>query len=149
MGKTILIVLIVIIVGAAAGYGGYRMGDSAGFERANQVRQQFFQQRQLGQGNTGAGGTGGLGAAGIGAQGRGAGISGVIKSVEGDTLTLALGQRDVQVKLSDKTQVLKTSPGTRAELAAGARVMITSEGTGGGTSSTEGFTAASVTILPQ
>lgn len=146
MGKTILIVLIVIIVGAAAGYGGYRMGDSAGFERANQVRQQFFQQRQLGQGNPGAGSAGNP--AGMGAQGRGAGISGVIKSVEGDILTLTLGQRDVQVKLSDKTQVLKTAPGTRAELTAGARVMITPEGTGG-VSSAEGFTAAAITILAQ
>jgi len=47
MGRTILVALVVaIIVGGAAGFGGYKMGDTAGFQRANLVRQQFAQQRQ-------------------------------------------------------------------------------------------------------
>ena len=150
MGKTILIALIVIVVAAATGYGGYRMGDSAGFERANQVRQQFFQQRQA------TGGQGQPGGSGGGGQGRGAGISGVIKSVDGDTMTVTLGNRDVKVELTDKTQILKSTSSTRSELAAGTRVMITAESGGGGGSrnnnssggSSDGFNAAAIQILP-
>jgi hypothetical protein len=155
MGRTILIALVVaIVVGGAAAFGGYKMGDSAGFERANQVRQQFAQQRQAagGQGQQG----GFSGGTGSGGQGRGVGISGVIKSVDGDTLTVTIGQRDVQIKLSDKTQIEKTTPGSRSELTTGARVMVTPEsggGASGGTNSggaTDGnsFNAVSVLILP-
>jgi hypothetical protein len=153
MGKTILVAFIVIVVGAVAAFAGYRVGDGAGFERANQVRQQFFQQRQAGQNGaggaggpaSGAGGSGGIAGGGSGA-GRAFTVQGTIKSVDGDTLTITLGNRDVKVNLSDKTQLLKSVTGTRAELAAGAHVMITPEGssTGGGDS----LNAASVTILP-
>ncbi len=147
MGRTILISFVVaIVVGGAAAFGGYKMGDSAGFQRANQVRQQFAQQRQAagGQGQqSGFGGTGG------GGQGRGAGITGVIKSVDGGTLTVTIGQRDVQVSLSDKTQIERTASGTRADLTAGTRVLVTPDsggGTNGGTGSS--FNAVSVLILP-
>ena len=153
MVKTILISLVVaIVVGGAAAFGGYKMGDSAGFERANQIRQQFTQQRQT------AGGQGQQGSFGSGSQVRGVGLTGVIKNVEGDTLTVTIGQRDVQVKLSDKTQIEKAAQGTRAELTAGTRVMVTpnnggsSGGSGntGGTGSTgsNSFDAVSVLILP-
>ena len=139
MGRTILIALVVaIVVGGAAAYGGYKMGDGAGFERANQVRQQFAQQRQGGQGQSGQSGTGGSAS-------RGAGISGVIKSMDGDTLTVTLGQRDVQVKLSDKTQVQKAGSGNRDDLKAGTRVMITPDGASGGSSSS--IAAATILVL--
>ena len=150
MGKTILIVFIVIVVGAIAAFAGYRVGDGAGFERANQVRQQFFQQRQAGQGNAGGFGSGAGGSSGVAGGGSGAGralsVQGTIKSIDGDTLTITMGNRDVKIKLGDKTQLLKSVAGTRDELAAGVRVMITPEGssTGGGDS----LNAASVTILP-
>jgi len=141
MGRTILIALVVaIVVGAAAGLVGYRLGDSAGFERANQVRQQFFQQRQTGQGQGQGGSTFGGAAAGRGM----VAMQGVIKSVSGDTLTVTIGQRDVQVRLSEKTQVSKATSGDRTDLAAGARVMITPEGGGGG----ENVSAAAILILP-
>lgn len=139
MGRTILIALVVaIVLGGAAAYGGYKMGDSAGFERANQVRQQFAQQRQGGQGQSGQSGTGGSAS-------RGAGISGVIKSMDGDTLTVTLGQRDVQVKLSDKTQVQKAGAGNRDDLKAGARVLVTPDGSQG--SSGDSLNAATIMVL--
>jgi len=160
MGKVILVIAIVIVVGAGAAFAGYRMGDVAGFERANQVRQQFAQQRQssqLAQGGAGAGGAGGF-TSGGGAAGRAFAVQGTVKSVEGDTVTVTVGNRDVQVKLGDKTQLLKSVVGTRSELAAGVRVMITPEGgagsgTGGGSAAggaggSDNLTAASVTILP-
>ena len=163
MGKTILIALVAaIVVGFAAGFGGYKMGDSAGFERANLVRQQFAQQRQS---------TGGQGQQGSLAGGTGAGgnrafeLQGTVKSVEGDTLTVTVGQRDVTVTLTDKTQFLKSVAGARTDFAAGARVMIAPEvsggnggtgggggtsgggGTGGSAGGTSSVNAASVTLL--
>ena len=153
MGRTILIALVVaIVVGGAAAYGGYKMGDTAGFERANQVRQQFAQTRQnTGQGTQNQpGGFGGQAAAH-----RGLELQGVVKSVDGNKVTVTIGQRDVTVTLTDKTQVLKSVAGARTDLAAGARVMVapetTGSGAGGGTAGASGLTsvnATSVTVLP-
>jgi hypothetical protein len=152
MGRTILIALVVaIVVGGAAAYGGYKMGDTAGFQRANLVRQQFAQTRQSGQG-----GTGGVGAGG---GNRAFELQGTVKSVDGNTMTVTIGQRDVTVTLTDKTQFLKSVSGTRTDLAAGARVMVAPEGgnaggagTGGNGGSAGGASAAvnaaSVTVLP-
>jgi hypothetical protein len=155
MGKIILIALVVaIVVGGAAAFGGYKMGDTAGFERANQVRQQFAQSRQ------GAGGQGQQnGFAGGAASGnRAFELQGVVKSVDNNTMTVTVSQRDVTVTLTDKTQFLKSVAGARTDLAAGARVMIAPEagsgtgtGGGGGTSGGAGggsVSAASVTLLP-
>jgi hypothetical protein len=161
MGRTILIVLVVaIVVGSAAAFGGYKMGDSAGFERANQVRQQFAQTRQGGQGQSGQSqfGQGGFGGA-AGGGNRAFELQGVIKSVEGDKITITIGQRDVTVTLTDKTQFLKSVAGVRTDLAAGARVMIAPEGgnaggagaggSGGGAGgASAAINAASVTVLP-
>ena len=153
MGRTILIALVVaIVVGGAAAYGGYRMGDNVGFERANQVRQQFAQTRQGGQGQNGQGGF--SGAAG---GNRAFELQGVIKSVDGDKLTITIGQRDVTVTLTDKTQFLKSVAGARTDFTAGGRVMVAPEaggnggtgtGGGGGTGAGGSVSAASVTLLP-
>jgi hypothetical protein len=80
-------------------------------------------------------------------------LQGTVKSVDGDTLTVTVGQRDVMVKLTGQTQILKSVASTRTDLAAGARVMIAPEATGGsngGGSSvaSDSVNAASVTILP-
>jgi len=151
MGRTILIALVVaIVVGGAAAYGGYKMGDTAGFERANLVRQQFAQQRQAQSGQTQQGGGGGN---------RAFELQGTVKSVDGNTMTVTIGQRDVTVTLTDKTQFLKSVSGTRTDLATGARVMVAPEGgnaggagTGGNGSGAGGASAAvnaaSVTVLP-
>jgi hypothetical protein len=154
MGKTILFSLVMaIVVGGAAAFGGYKMGDSAGFQRANLVRQQFAQQRQ---GQFGQGGTGGLaqGGQGNGGAGRAFALQGTVKSVEGDTVTVTVGQRDVTFKLSNTTQIEKAASSSRTDLTAGARVMVTpdSSGAGGnaGNGSTAGnsFNAAAILILP-
>ena len=147
MGRTILIALVVaIVVGGAAAYGGYKMGDTAGFERANLVRQQFAQTRQGVTGGSGAGGGN-----------RAFELQGTVKSVDGNTMVVTVGQRDVTVTLSDKTQFLKSVSGTRTDLAAGALVMVApvagggngggAGGTGAGGASTA-VNAASVTVLP-
>ena len=146
MGRTILIALVVaIVVGGAAAYGGYKMGDTAGFARANLVRQQFAQTRQ--------GGTGG--------GNRAFELQGTVKSVDGNTMVVTIGQRDVTVTLTDKTQFLKSVSGARTDLAAGALVMVApvagggngggagGTGAGGGTGgASAAVNAASVTVLP-
>jgi len=162
MGKTILITLVVaIVVGGVAAFGGYKMGDNAGFQRANLVRQQFAQSRQGGQGQFGQG-------AGAGGGNRAFELQGTVKSVDGDTLTVTVGQRDVTVKLSNTTQILKSVASTRTDLVAGAHVIITpaagnagggagaGTGSGGGTgasgagagSASGTLNAASVTVVP-
>lgn len=154
MGKTILIALVVaIVVGGAAAYGGYKMGDTAGFERANTVRQQFAASRQNTQNQTGQGQSGQGGAGGN----RAFELQGVVKSVDGNTMTVTIGQRDVAVTLTDKTQFLKSVAGARTDLAAGARVTVAPEagngggtgtgGTGSGTGSAGSVNAVSVTFL--
>ena len=143
MGRTILITLVVaIVVGGAAGFGGYKMGDSAGFQRANQVRQEFAQTRQ--------GGQGGMGGLVAGGGNRAFELQGTVKSVDGNTMTVTIGQRDVTVMLTDKTQFLKSVAGARTDLAAGARVMVAPEGgnAGGAGGASAAMNAASVTVLP-
>ena len=154
MGRTILISLVVaIVVGGAAAFGGYKMGDSAGFERANQVRQQFAQQRQGGQGQFSQGGASANGQ-GNGGAGRAFALQGTVKSVEGDTVTVTVGQRDVMVKLSNTTQIEKAASSSRTDLAAGARVMVTPDSnsagnsTGNGSTGSNSFNAAAILILP-
>jgi hypothetical protein len=143
-----------MVVGGAAAFGGYKMGDSAGFERANQVRQQFTQTRQGSQGQGGQGGfAAGTSSGGVG--NRAFELQGTVKSVDGNTMIVTIGQRDVTVTLTDKTQFLKSVAGARTDLAAGARVMVAPDagsgvGTGGGTGGTGGAgstSAASVTLL--
>ena len=155
MARTILIALVVaIVVGGAAAYGGYKTGDSAGFERANLVRQQFAQTRQSGQSGQGQGGTGGFASGN-----RAFELQGTVKSVDGNKMTVTIGQRDVTVTLTDKTQFLKSVAGARTDLTAGTRVMVAPEGgnaggagTGGNGSGASGASAAvnaaSVTVLP-
>jgi len=76
--------------------------------------------------------------------------------VNGDTVTVTIGQRDVTVKLSDKTQIEKAASGSRTDLAAGARVTITPEGSAGGTGgngggsvggSSDSISAAAILVL--
>jgi len=159
MGRTILIAIVVaIVVGGAAGFVGYRTGDAAGFQRANLVRQQFAASRQGGQGGT----TGGFGAGGSGGGNRAFELQGTIKSINGNTMVVTVGQRDVTVTLTDQTQFLKSVSDTRTDVVAGARVAVmpatgngggTGAGGGGGTGGGTGggntaVNAASVTVLP-
>ncbi len=160
MGRTILIAIVAaIVVGAIAGFVGYRTGDAAGFQYANQIRQQFAASRQGGQGST----TGGFGAGSGGGGNRAFELQGTVKSLNGNTMVVTGGQRDVTVTLTDQTQFLKSVSGARTDVAAGARVAVMpatgnggGSGTGGGTGSGGGGTgganaavnAASVTVLP-
>lgn len=152
--KVVLIVLVVIVLIAGAGAGGYYLGDQAGFARANQVRQSFLANR-FGQGNqNGGGGFGagggqnGNGQTGGGGQNRVGGIQAQIKSVDNNTVTVTVGQRDVKVQLTDQTTVEQASTGSKTDLKAGQRVLVTPERAAGTTTSGDSINASSILILP-
>ena len=134
---------------AAAGQGGQR---SAGGQTAQQGAG-----GQAGQG-TGAATTGGAAAgAGQGGAGRGAGgqagggrTVGAVESLTGDTLTVTTQNGAVKVQLSEQTTIQKrtpgsreTTPGTRADLTAGTRVMVQGPAGEDGT-----VTAQTIQVLP-
>ncbi len=72
---------------------------------------------------------------------------GTVEKVDGKTLTLSEGNnRQVQVTLTDQTQITKQAPGTPADLTPGTRVVVVASGqpAAGGA-----ITAASVSVLPE
>ena len=141
MKRTILIIAIVVVLLAATGIGAYAMGDNAGLQRANAVRQQFFQGRQTNGEQSQQGGT--LGGGGNFA---GRGMQGTIKSINGNTLVITLGTREVNVTLDGKTQVERTAPASQSDLAVNERVMVT---TGqGGSSGADSIAATTLLIMP-
>jgi hypothetical protein len=157
MGRTILIIVIVVVLIAATGVGAYAMGNNAGFQRANAVRQQFFQGRQPTGSESQPGGNFGGGAFGGGAGGApggnfaGRGIQGTVKSINGDTMVVTIGTRDVTVTLDSNTQFEKTASASKSDLATGARVTVTAAqpaAGAGGSNSADSITATSILIMP-
>jgi len=144
-------VLIVLLVGGAAFYGGMRF-ESA---RSTNARTAFL---------AGRGSLGEFGGAGFGAGPRtfgqlggtpgpnatpgtadfGGGASGRVKSVEGDTLLLSTAQDVTTVILTDQTSILRIVSGTRAELQPGQQVTIIGQRGENGE-----ITATAIQILPQ
>ena len=92
----------------------------------------------------------GAGGAGAGRQGGGGGTLGAVESLAGDTLTVTTQSGAVTVQLSEQTTIQKrtpgsreTTPGTRADLTAGTRVMV--QGTAGEDGT---VTAQTIQVLP-
>jgi hypothetical protein len=73
--------------------------------------------------------------------GRG-GANGVVKTVDGDVITISTAQDVTTVKLADTTRIQKTIRGTAGDLQPGMRVMVTGEADGDGV-----ITATQVSIL--
>lgn len=78
--------------------------------------------------------------------GQARGISGSIKSVNGDTLVITAGQRDLNININGQTQIEQAMPGNRTELTPGERVLVTPNSTAGGSGGT--LDATSILILP-
>ena len=89
---------------------------------------------------TGAAGTPGAG--GAGRSGFGGGAQGQVKSIDGNTLTISTAQNVTTVTLSGTTTILKSDPGTVADLKVGDRVLVT-----GQRDSSGNITASQVTVL--
>ncbi len=153
--KTVLITILVVVVVAVVGVGAFFTGSNYGFAQAQNIRTEFFQSRQGGNGGLTQGGAnaqgtpfaqGTRGAGGQGAQGgqfAGRGVNGTIKSVQGNTMVVT--ERDgtsVTVTINQQTAIQKLSAGTTSDLVPGANVVVTSSDTG------NNVTAQSIQIRP-
>ena len=134
MKKNILIPLViagVIVLVAGAAVGGFFGGKAYESNRASTIQNDFMRERgiqgfnpnsapNLGQdfGQAGANFPGGF---------IGRGASGEVKSMDGNTLTLTVGDNETKVTLSDSTMIVKSTSGTIADITTGQQVMITGE----------------------
>ena len=146
MKKNILIPMIiigVIVLVAGAAVGGFFGGKAYERNQANTVRDNFLRDRGIQGFNPNAAPNAGQGGANFTAGGFGRGTTGEVKSLDGNTLTLTSGGTDTVITLSDKTQIVKTTSGTTADLTAGQQVMVTGERDANGNITT----ATQVTIL--
>ncbi len=147
-----LVALLVIVLVAAAAGGGFYFGTNYGVAQAQSVRNEFFQNRSGGQGGQGGAGNfanGGQRGTGQGqnpgdAQGAGfRGANGVVKSVQGNTITLTeRNGNTVTVTLDSKTVVDKTVQGTSSDIQPGETITVLSNQTG------NNITAQTIQIRP-
>jgi hypothetical protein len=137
----VIIVVAALVVGAAAGFGGYSMGKSAGTAQALAARQNFFAARGGGQG--GAAGTGNAAGGNGQAGGLGRGNFGQIKQISGDTIDLSTATAVLKVKVTSQTQIEKQAQGTISDLQTGERITVS-----GSTGSDGVLTATRIQLLP-
>ncbi len=145
-----LVALLVIVLVAAAAGGGFYFGTNYGVAQAQSIRNEFFQNRgQGGQGGAGNFANGGQRGTGQGqnpgdAQGAGfRGANGVVKSVQGNTITLTeRNGNTVTVTLDSKTVVDKTVQGTSSDIQPGETITVLSNQTG------NNITAQTIQIRP-
>lgn len=144
MKQILMIVIGALVIAGIAGGVGYAVGTQNGLAQAQNIRNEFFQQRggQFGQGT--APGFSGTPVAGQGQPGAfgGRGTSGVVKSVDGNTIQLtAQDGSSITVKVDNNTTYQKTTTATLADVKANTRITVIGE-TSSGT-----VTARTVQIL--
>src|SRR5207302_9518200 len=98
-------------------------------QQATTTRNNFF------AGRGGAGGAGGAGGGG--------GVSGTIKSISGDTIQVSTALSVTTVTLGTTTTVLKTSPGTTADLQVRQQVTVRGQRDAAGN-----VTATTIQVVP-
>jgi len=159
MMKKILIVIGTIAALGLAAAGGFYSGMRYQSNQAEQVRSAFASAR--GQADSGQlpGDSSGFQANGVGPGGMangqapagqmpgamgGPGTNGVVKTVEGDVMTISTAQDVTTVNLSDSIPVQQTVSGTIADLQPGMRVRIIGQADDNGV-----ITASQVVILDE
>lgn len=134
MKQILVIVIGALVIAGIAGGVGYAMGTQNGLAQAQNIRNEFFQQRggQFGQGTTpGFSGTPVAGQGQPGAFG-GRGTSGVVKSVDGNTIQLtAQDGSSITVKVDNNTTYQKTTTATLADVKANTRITVIGETSSG------------------
>ena len=125
MNKNILVIisgsLLALGVAGGAFYGGMVFQRS----RTAQLRNAFLADRGNSDGfPTDGGGNGNFFGGG---NGGGRGAVGQIKSIDGDTITLSTPQSEIQVRLTDDTQIEKVVIGERADLQPGEQISVRGE----------------------
>jgi hypothetical protein len=139
-----LVVVLVAVLVVLAVVGGSFYGGMA-FQRSRQAnaQQQFFAERGFAPGGFAPQGLpeGGFGETG-GPAGAGRGTSGVIESLEGDTLRLTTDGDEVAVHLTDQTTISQMTAGERSDLEPGTQIVVIGERDDTGT-----VTAVAIQIL--
>ncbi len=135
MGKTIGIIVGVIVLVAAAGAGGFYGGTAYAAQQATNVRSAFLNGR--GGGGTGGGGFGGGGGAG------GGGVFGTVKSVNGNTIQVSTAQNVTTVTISSTTNIVKTVSGAATDIQVGEQISAR-----GQRDSSGNVTATSIQVVP-
>ncbi len=126
MKKALLIVGIILIALALMGasfYGGTM------YERnqARQVQNRFFASRGLNGTQPAEGNFQGFGNNPGGGRFFGGGISGQVKSIDGNVMTISTAQNVLTVNLSDSTVYLKSSRAAQSDVVVGDQVMVTGQ----------------------
>jgi hypothetical protein len=139
--KIVLAVVVALVLIGAAGFGGYTMGHSAGLADAQNVRNEFFQQR-FGQGGNGQSVQGQGGQSGqtgqTGQFARRPAAFGTVKSVQGNTIVVTAADGSaVTVTTSGQTVVQKTVTGAVSDIKPGDRVSVIGSQSGGSVTATE------------
>ncbi len=141
MKKSIFIIIGGVVLAVLLAAGSFYGGMAYQRTQTNNVRNRFLASRGL-NGTTNGFTNGGTGNGNFqGGFGRGA--QGTIKSINGNTLTIATAQNDITVTLSGTTVIDKTSPASTTDLAQGDRVVVT-----GQRDSSGNMTATQILIEP-
>ena len=123
-----IFVVILFVVSAAVAYGAYNYGHTVGLTQAQDTRARFLQDRGGAggafPGGAAAGATGAGGTRGTGAGGMGNFAGGQIKTVNGVDLEISTATEVMKVKLTDATQIQKTTNGTPADLQPGETIVV-------------------------
>jgi Domain of unknown function (DUF5666) len=122
-GKWIAVIVVsLIVIGAAAGFGGYTAGVNAGKTQALAARNDFLAARGVGTGQGAAALNGGQNG---GRQFNPDNLaSGQVKQIDGNTIQLSTAQAVVKVKVNDQTQIQKMASGSLSDIQAGERVTV-------------------------
>lgn len=136
------VIVLAALLAAGSFWGGMAYQSKADETAASQARATFLNERgQLDGEQLPNNGQGPAGAQPPSAFG-GRGTTGVVKTIDGDVLTISTALDVTTVQLSADTQVEKFELGSTADLQPGMRVMVSGE-----TGSDESITASQITIL--
>jgi hypothetical protein len=148
--KKILIIAGVVVLAGLLSAGSFFGGRAYERTQASRVRSDFLRSRGIPLNGTGDGAQGFNGAPGAsGGQrqfflgGGDGGVSGQVKSIDGNVLTLSTPQDVTTVNISDTTRIEKTVAGTTGDLQPGQRVIVSGERDSKGN-----LSAAQITIIP-
>jgi len=131
--KKVLIILGAILLAALIAGGSFYAGIAYQTNQADQVRARFMQDRgmtegelpQPGQFHGGNMPQGGQPHSGVDFTGRG--TTGVVKTIDGNVITISTAQDVTTVNLSEDTQIEKYAAATITDLQPGVWVMVTSQ----------------------
>ncbi len=140
--KTLLAAILVIVLVGVVGFGSFSYGESVGLTQAQNIRSEFFTSRQGSTTGTGDPTQAGQGGQRTG-QGARAAATGTVKSVQGNTITVA--QRDgstVTVNVDSQTIIQKTTNGSVGDIQPGQNITVLSNQSG------SNITAQTIQIRP-